>query len=132
MARWQGAFPATLPAVRALRGEMAAIARECQLPEDRIQDVKLAVSEAATNVIVHAYDGNGDGQGRIRGSALIDGGELRIVIADDGGGMRPRVDSPGLGLGLPVISMLADSVEIVSEPGVGTEVRMTFPCPATA
>lgn len=130
MARWQGAFPATPPAVHALRGEMAAIARECELPEERIHDVKLAVSEAATNVITHAY--LDAARGRITGTASTDGGELKIVIMDDGGGLKPRSDSPGLGLGLPLISMLAESVEIVSEPGQGTEVRMTFPCPATA
>jgi hypothetical protein len=40
--------------------------------------------------------------------------------------MAPRVDTPGLGVGLPVIAAIAQSVEIGSPRGGGTEVRMRF------
>jgi serine/threonine-protein kinase RsbW/stage II sporulation protein AB (anti-sigma F factor) len=40
--------------------------------------------------------------------------------------MTPRPDSPGLGLGLPLMTRLADAVQISTHPEGGTEVRMTF------
>jgi hypothetical protein len=43
--------------------------------------------------------------------------------------MRPRPDSPGFGIGLPLIGNLASAVEIHEAPGGGTEVRMTFTAP---
>jgi len=46
--------------------------------------------------------------------------------------MAPRVDSPGLGLGLPLITALADEVEVVSSEEGGTEITIVFPCPAGA
>ena len=48
-----------------------------------------------------------------------------LEVADRGVGMRPHPGVHGLGMGLPVISTVADSVEIVSlEPG--TAIRMRF------
>jgi anti-sigma regulatory factor (Ser/Thr protein kinase) len=108
---------------------MAAIARECGLSPERINDVKLAVSEAVTNAVQHAY--RDEDPGDVTGTADTEQGTLRIVIADSGSGMSPRPDSPGLGLGLPLIAYVADAVEVVSH-GDGTEIHMTFPCPATA
>jgi serine/threonine-protein kinase RsbW/stage II sporulation protein AB (anti-sigma F factor) len=109
---------------------MAAVARRCGLSEAAVGDVKLAVSEAATNAVVHAYPG--DAVGTITATAWVDEGRLRIAISDEGGGMLPRLDSPGFGLGLPLIAALADDLEIVSRQEGGTEVRIEFPCPANA
>src|SRR3954469_6335596 len=106
VARWRGSFVATPEAGYILRGEMAAIARECGLSDQRVGDVKLAVSEAVSNVVRHAYSRRKPGQ--VIATAHVDGGLLRIVIADTGGGMAPRSDSPGLGLGLPLMAHLAD------------------------
>jgi anti-sigma regulatory factor (Ser/Thr protein kinase) len=105
---------------------MAAIARKCGLGHDRIGDVKLAVSEAVTNAVRHAYRDQEPGD--VIATAHIESGILRIVIADTGRGMAPRSDSPGLGLGLPLISHAADTVEVMRK-SPGTEVHMTFPCP---
>jgi hypothetical protein len=43
--------------------------------------------------------------------------------------MRPRADSPGVGLGLPIVTSLAASFEISDGPAGGTEVRMGFRLP---
>jgi len=52
---------------------------------------------------------------------------LSIAIRDEGRGMRPRADSPGLGLGLPLIATLAETLELGSDSDdQGAEVRMTF------
>jgi anti-sigma regulatory factor (Ser/Thr protein kinase) len=130
VARWQARFCATAEAAHAIRGEMAAVARRCGLSEERVGDVKLAVSEAATNAVVHAY--RGGPAGSITATARVEDSRLRIVISDDGVGMAPRVDSPGLGLGLPLITALADEVEVVSSEEGGTEITIVFPCPAGA
>jgi anti-sigma regulatory factor (Ser/Thr protein kinase) len=106
---------------------MEAIALQCGLSPERAKDVKLAVSEAVTNAVQHAYRDREPGD--VWGIAHIEQGQLRIVIADSGIGMTPRTDSPGLGLGLPLISQLADSIQVRSA-GDGTEIHMTFPCPS--
>jgi serine/threonine-protein kinase RsbW/stage II sporulation protein AB (anti-sigma F factor) len=55
---------------------------------------------------------------------------LVVVVRDYGGGMRPRPDSPGLGLGLPLISSMADELQIEAAEGAGTLLRMHFVKPA--
>lgn len=128
MERWKGSFDATPEAGYVLRSEMAAIARECGLDEQRVGDVKLAVSEAVTNVVRHAY--SGQERGPVVATAHVGEGTLRIVIADWGRGMAPRPDSPGLGLGLPLMAHVADTINVVRND-IGTEVHMTFPCPSS-
>jgi serine/threonine-protein kinase RsbW len=51
---------------------------------------------------------------------------LTVVVHDEGRGMLPRPDSPGLGLGLPLIATLAESLELGTGSEDRTEVRMTF------
>lgn len=114
---------ATTPAVALLRGEMTAIARVCGLGNRRVDDVKLATSEAVTNAVQHAYRFTDCGD--VTGTAHIEPGTLRIVIADAGCGMRPRPESPGLGLGLVIIASVTDALEVVADH-LGTEVHMTF------
>jgi serine/threonine-protein kinase RsbW len=87
-------------------------------------DLALAVSEAVTNAIVHGYRGGDDGLVGLVG--YREDQDCVVEVSDRGIGMRPHPDSPGLGLGLPVISALAASVEIVSL-GHGTAIRMRFP-----
>ncbi len=116
------ANPETLAVVR---NQMAALARDCGLDDAAIADVRLAVSEAATNALIHGYR---EQPGVVRIEAAIADGELVIAVHDDGTGMAPRADSPGLGLGLPVIASLTNRLEIV-EGAPGTELRMTFDCP---
>lgn len=120
-------YEATAESVRIVRDQMAALARDCGLDEEGIGDVKLAVSEAATNALVHGCREDG---GTFEVEAHVDDdGVFVIAIRDRGRGMRPRTDSPGLGLGLPVIASVAKRLEILEgEPG--TRLRMTFDCPA--
>ncbi len=49
-----------------------------------------------------------------------------VIVRDRGRGFAPRVDSPGLGLGLPVIAALTRRLELQETPGGGTEVVMAF------
>ena len=58
--------------------------------------------------------------------------ELTVIVTDDGRGMRPRPDSPGLGLGLPTIGRLAALVDLRVPEGGGTELSMTFVAPGVS
>jgi serine/threonine-protein kinase RsbW/stage II sporulation protein AB (anti-sigma F factor) len=88
------------------------------------------VSEAVTNAVLHAYRDR-DRPGRVHVSARLDDEGVQVAIDDDGLGMRPRVDSPGVGLGLPLIGDLADRVEVYSRgPGTRIAARFTLMGPA--
>ena len=89
--------------------------------------VQLAVSEAVTNVVLHAYRDAKEGTeaGRIHLNVTAGAADVWVLVADDGVGMRPRDDSPGVGLGLAVIASASDELSIVEgEPG--TRVSMRF------
>src|SRR5512133_2288947 len=115
-----------VPLVRhALRGLLSGL----DVPDDVIADIALAVTEACTNAVVHAYPNGG---GTIKVTASHVDGQVEVTVRDHGGGISPRVDTPGLGVGLPVIAAIARSVEIGSPTGGGTEVRMQFALASTA
>jgi serine/threonine-protein kinase RsbW len=86
---------------------------------------RLAVSEAVSNVVVHGYRDSSPGAFTV--SVDWDGGELCVIVRDHGRGMAPRMDSPGAGLGLPLIASLAKSFSVTAPDDGGTEVVMTFP-----
>ena len=124
-ARFESTIPGTPLGVRTLRREMSEIATGCGMDAAGVADVRLAVTEAATNAVVHAY---AEATGELMVSAVVQDGELIIVIGDTGPGIVERPGSPGLGVGLSVIATVADRLRIVSDPG-GTEIHMAFPCP---
>ena len=88
------------------------------------------MTEACANAVLHAY---AEGAGLFEvAAALSAGGELVVTVRDHGTGMAPRVDSPGLGVGLPVMAAIADALEIDTPADTGTLVRMTFDLRARA
>jgi serine/threonine-protein kinase RsbW/stage II sporulation protein AB (anti-sigma F factor) len=102
---------------------LSRFAQSAGVSGDQLDDIRLAVSEAATNVVVHAYEGD---SGQIRVDAGLTSGNLWVLVADDGYGMRPHIDSPGLGVGLSLISQVCDEFAIAKRSSGGTEVRMRF------
>lgn len=116
-------YPAVADSVPRAREALSTLARAGGATADQIDSIRLAVSEAATNVVVHAYD---DDSGRIQLDAGLAAGELWVLIADDGLGMRPQTQSPGLGFGLSLISQVCDEFEIAKRSSGGLEVRMRF------
>ena len=124
----------TVPAepleVRRLRSEVVSFAADHGVQEPPIGSLKMAVSEAMTNVVVHAYDRASPGNVDVSVAVNVPEREVTVVVADQGLGMRPRADSPGMGLGLPLIGNLASELKILPAPsGRGTEVRMRFELP---
>src|SRR6476619_2715671 len=73
--------------------------------------VGVVVTEAVTNAVVHAYRDR-EAPGRVHVSASLDDEGVAVAVDDDGLGMRPRMDSPGVGLGLPLMGDLADHIEV--------------------
>lgn len=106
------------------------------LTVDDIDDLKVAVSEACTNTIDHAFPCEEDAVGTpapiiIRFAARP--GELRVEVEDVGHGFEPeRIEVNSSkefpetgGLGLYLIHQLTDSADVQSAPGSGTKVIMT-------
>ena len=123
--RLQQRYPATPASVAAVRAALVAFARRCGVAAETIDAVALAASEAATNVVVHAYRDAG-APGEIEVTAAMAGQELWVIVTDAGSGLRPRSDSPGLGLGLAIIAQVADGVDLVKPAAGGLELRMRF------
>ena len=64
-----------------------------------LSDIALAVTEAATNAVLHAYRDRTE-PGTVVIEVEREGEHVCIYVRDEGSGLAPRVDSPGLGLGL--------------------------------
>ena len=116
-------LPARAENVAVVRHAFGGLGDALDVDDQVLADVKLAVTEACTNVVVHAYPSS-DGPMEI--SAAIRDGRLAVAVRDEGRGMLPRADSPGLGLGLPLIATLAETLELGRSDDDRTEVRMTF------
>ena len=116
-------LPARAENVAVVRHAFGGLGDALDIDDQVLADVKLAVTEACTNVVVHAYP---DGEGPMEIAAVIRDGRLAIAVRDEGRGMLPRPDSPGLGLGLPLIATLSESLELGRGDDDRTEVRMTF------
>lgn len=110
--------------VGSVRGQVVELAEIAGLDEHRRADVGLAVSEACANVVVHAYAGREPGT--ITVTAEITERGLEVRVRDAGHGMRPRPDSPGMGLGLPLMVSLTSEVDFRAAAGGGTEIWMLF------
>jgi serine/threonine-protein kinase RsbW len=117
-------LPARAENIALTRHAFGALGEAVTVEEQLLDDMRLAITEACSNVVVHAY------AGREPGPLLLDAtlheDELTVVVRDEGPGIAPHPDSPGLGLGLPLIASLSQSVELGRDEQDRTEVRMTF------
>ena len=118
----------TLPArpenVAVVRHVLGAFAEALQLPDAVIEDMRLAVTEACTNVVRHAY---ADGEpGPVEILIRPEGEALQVVVSDRGRGIGPSADTAGPGLGLPLIAALAHKLEIDPSGESGSRLRMWF------
>jgi serine/threonine-protein kinase RsbW len=113
--------PACVTLVRAM---LSAIGERYELTSELIDDLKTAVSEACNNVVIHAYPSQ---PGALVVELQFDRGELRVAVIDHGEGIRHvSATADRMGVGLAVISALADRAEFQSVADGGTAVRMSF------
>jgi anti-sigma regulatory factor (Ser/Thr protein kinase) len=122
--RLRAFYEAVPESVGQARRALAAFAELHGAGEEDLQRIKLAVSEALSNAVVHAYGGRS--AGIVDLSALAGEGELRVLIADEGCGIGGARRSEGLGLGLAVMTQLCDSLRVITTSAGGTRVEMRF------
>ena len=125
MTEFQKAAPAVPESVGQLRNAVADFARSHGAGEDVLMALQLAASEAMSNAVVHAFVDR-PAPGTLTVKAGRDGDEIWVLVRDDGSGMRPRPDSPGLGVGLPLMTRSTQSLKFSETPDGGTEVAMRF------
>lgn len=113
------ALPGSIPPIR-----RAVVAFATEHGYGDPHSIGLAVTEAATNAVLHAYVGTTPGD--VRAVACAEADRLVVVVRDWGTGMGPRLNTPGLGLGLPTIATLASSFDVEAADGAGTLLRMHF------
>ncbi len=122
-------LPARPESVTVVRQALSGLAEVDGWSPAFLTDAKIAVSEASTNVVVHAYpDGN---SGMLSVTVTLNDDRLVVVVGDQGVGIAPRLNdrSAGLGLGLPLIAALSSEVQIKSTDDGHTEVSMVFVVP---
>lgn len=113
-------LPCEPGSVTVARGASGELAERVGASSD---DVRLAVSEAVGNCVVHAYRGRKPG--KIHLSASVARDRLLIKVADEGIGMTPNPTGGGLGFGLSLIAKMTEDVRFDSSDR-GTVVSMSF------
>jgi serine/threonine-protein kinase RsbW len=106
---------------------LTGISRLQPLDEETLGDLKLALTEACSNSVRHAYAG---GEGTVEIRYVLHPTRLVIEVADDGEGFDPaaeREEGDELaegGLGIAIIRSIADELEIgAGEGGKGSRLR---------
>lgn len=119
-------IPAKAEYIALGRLALTGIARFRPLTAEALGDLKLALTEACTNSVKHAYDENG---GRVGITYELYADRLEVEVVDDGEGFRRHpaaADGDGIGesgLGLAIIKAVADDVEIGDRDGGGASLR---------
>jgi serine/threonine-protein kinase RsbW len=122
-----GEFELSVPArsenlVR-IRRALTDFASSLGVDDETISDLRLAVNEACSNVVRHAY--GTDDPGSMCVEARPADGSLVVVVRDTGRGLSRASGDPGAGLGLRLASAVSNSFE-VRQKTAGTEVRLVF------
>src|SRR3954454_22570516 len=104
-------WPAVAASVAEARNAVTAFAESVGATGDALAAVSLAVSEAVTNAVLHAYLDR-DEPGPIRVRARRETDAVIVEVADEGRGMVPRTDIPCFRLGLPLIAQMTENLEV--------------------
>jgi serine/threonine-protein kinase RsbW len=121
-------LPAQPSNIAVVRRALEAIADELALPRRLIEDMRLAVTEACTNVVRHAYDDDErDSASAMRVDLLPSERGMQVIVEDRGRGLGPSPDAGGPGLGLPLIATLASALEVShGADDRGSRIAMSF------
>ncbi|MDQ2981762.1 MAG: ATP-binding protein [Actinomycetota bacterium] len=122
-------IPARAEYITLCRLALTGIGRLRELSDELLADLKLALTEAASNSVRHAYGDEDVGVVEISYELFPD--RLVIEVTDEGEGFDPaEAEGPPDelsegGLGIAIIRAIADEVEIVAQPG-GKGSRLRF------
>lgn len=125
-------FPSLAENVSFARSCVAAFASQLDCTLDEIEEIKLVVSEAVSNCIIHAYDNQPDGR-IVVSASLMDDRTMDIVIKDYGIGIANIEEAmeatfssnpERMGLGFTLMKSFMDNLEVISQAGEGTTVKM--------
>lgn len=114
------------------RSCVGAFASQLNCTLDEIEEIKLVVSEAVSNCIIHAYQRQGNGRIEIIVS-LLDDRSLELTVKDYGKGidnleeaLRPSYssDPARMGMGFTFMKSFMDEMLVNSKPDEGTSVIM--------
>jgi stage II sporulation protein AB (anti-sigma F factor) len=124
-------FPSNSENVAIARVAAAAFAAQLDLTLNDIDEIKVAVSEAVSNAVIHGY---GDKPGEIEFTMSLADNQLEFIITDHGKGIADikqarqpsfSTDPERMGLGFVFMESFMDDLEVVSAVDQGTTVRMT-------
>jgi anti-sigma regulatory factor (Ser/Thr protein kinase) len=119
-------IPARAEYITLSRLALTGLSRLRPLSEETLADLKLAITEACSNSVRHAYPDNG---GRVEISYKLTGDALEIEVCDEGEGFEPDGSRPQGddlsegGLGIAIIRSIADELEIGPREGGGSRLR---------
>jgi anti-sigma regulatory factor (Ser/Thr protein kinase) len=122
-------LPANADQIPVARRAVADFCELYGLPAPLVDDVKLVVTEACTNVVLHAYEGV-ERAGMFEVRAHVEPGALLLTVSDQGRGIGASSVNRGLGLGLRLALQLAGGVQTrEGAGGLGTRLTMRFAVP---
>jgi stage II sporulation protein AB (anti-sigma F factor) len=112
---------------------VAAFISQLDPTMDELTEIKTVVSEAVTNSIIHGYEN--DPNGMVYITASMEDGFIELVIKDEGLGIqdveearqplfttKPELERSGMGF--TIMENFMDDIEVISQPGKGTEIRL--------
>src|SRR3712207_7191152 len=117
-------LPARAENVSLVRHTLGGIAGPLGMDEEAVAGMRLAVTEACTNVVRHAYPDGEPGPLEVRIRTAPE--TVDVVVRDRGRGLRPRTTSDSLGVGLPLIAALSQEMRVSAAPEGGTLLAMSF------
>jgi serine/threonine-protein kinase RsbW len=117
-------LPATPDSIPTIRHQLDRVLDSLDIPPARGADIRLALTEACTNAVQHAYPRTSPPADMVVGFH-VSPEALTVTVTDSGGGIDGPSPNPGLGVGLRLIKALADALTI-EHLHPGTSVRMTF------
>lgn len=134
-------IPCLAEYVGVARLAVSGVASRMNFSIDEIEDIKVSVSEACTNVIQHAYEDSSTNDQVIELKMHVNNNNLEIIVKDYGRGFDLSIlgsaeqkekskEKFGLGLGLTFIESLMDNTNFESEIGKGTTIKMAKMAPS--
>jgi len=114
-------LPAESESLPIVRQALRSLGEAVRAERDALEDAELAVTEACTNVVEHAY---GDGTGVIEATFEPEGAEMLVTVTDHGIGMP--ANPSGDGFGLAMIEGIAREVEVRPRARGGTDLVMSL------